>query len=513
MSKISRNKKKSNKNNKAESQGFSSVQTNNDELHRLAIYQLYSKSKEASGFILRDIKESNSQDKFFGTFKRKDIINAMKDITTENSIKLLREASLHLYSISSHYRRLIEYFATMPLFYYAVMPLGFDIESSNKDSYKSGFLKAYTKTCQLLENMNIQHEFLKITSSVFTEDVFFGYEHSTKDSYSIIKLPSQYCKIVSIVDGVFQFAFNMSYFDKKQYLLETWGKEWETMFNLYKQNRKDNTWQVIPVDKGICIKLNENIYIPIIPFLGVFEEIYDLQDYKLLKKVREEIGNYKLVNLIIPLNDKSGRVNDFLLSPNLAESYYDAVSSALPENVGCSMSPMQMQEVNFKHDTSDNDRVAEAESKFWNSAGVSEFLFNSQKATAATLQYAITSDEMIVFKLLRQFERWVNYKLKKQSGKVKFKIKFLDITHFNKQLVFNQYLKAAQFGFPTKLLAGASLGMTNMDMDSLLYIENQMMGLDVKMLPLSSSHTQTDDGGRPTNKQNSDEGKDLTKDE
>lgn len=487
-----------------------------DDWLNFAKQQMFSakQNERASALILRELKQTNSSEKFFSTYTRKDIINAMKDITKEQNAKILREASLHLYAISSQFRRLVEYFATMPLFYYTVIPTNFNILNTKNDNYKQSLIKGYNKVLEQLENMNIRHEFLKITSTVFLEDVFFGYEYSTKDNYFILKLPSEYCKIVSMSDGLFQFAFNLSYFDKRKYLLDTWGEDWNKMYNAYKADKKSNLWQTIPLEKSICIKLNENIPVPIVPFLGVFEEIYDIQDYKLLKKVREEIGNYKLVNLIVPMNEKSGKKDDFLLDRSIVEYYYNLVKSVAPDNIGVTVSPMKMEEVEFKQDTSDKDKVAEAESKFWNSAGVSEFLFNSQKATADTLAYAITSDEMVVFKLLRQMERWLNYKLKQQQGKIKFKVSLLDITHFNKDKVYEKYLKSAQFGLPTKLLAGASLGLTNMDMDAMLFIENDILELNNKLIPLSSSHTQsnndaiihkdgvTDEGGRPSNKNN-----------
>ena len=54
--------------------------------------------------------------------------------------------------------------------------------------------------------MNLQHEFIKITTTILREDIFYGYEYSTKDSYFIQKLNPDYCQISSIEDGCFNFC-------------------------------------------------------------------------------------------------------------------------------------------------------------------------------------------------------------------------------------------------------------------------------------------------------------------
>ena len=57
------------------------------------------------------------------------------------------------------------------------------------------------------------------------------------------------------------------------------------------------------------------------------------------------------------------------------------------------------------------DTVAEAERAFYNDAGISQLLFSSQDASGAALTKSVMVDEMLIFKFLKQCERWVNRKL------------------------------------------------------------------------------------------------------
>ena len=64
-------------------------------------------------------------------------------------------------------------------------------------------------------------------------------------------------------------------------------------------------------------------------------------------------------------------------------------------------------------------------------------------------------------------------------------------------------------GFPTKLLAMATLGIKQSEVKALLFYENEMLNLPELMIPTSSSHTQggEEQGGRPLSEEPlSDEG-------
>lgn len=124
-------------------------------------------------------------------------------------------------------------------------------------------------------------------------------------------------------------------------------------------------------------------------------------------------------------------------------------------------------------------------------------------------------DQMIVFAMMRQIERWINRKLKSVSTAVKFKVNILDVTYFNRQEVHDRLVKDGQYGMPVRSAIMATSGYSPSDVENMQYLENTVLNLSANEVPLISSNTQsaadsnaaTDEGGRPTN---ASEGKTLT---
>ena len=165
---------------------------------------------------------------------------------------------------------------------------------------------------------------------------------------------------------------------------------------------------------------------------------------------------------------------------------------------------------------SGSDDVAKAENSMWKQAGVNNILFGGgEDPSSSTLSLSTVNDQMIVFAMMRQIERWINRKLKSVSTAVKFKVNILDVTYFNRQEVHDRFVKDGQYGMPVRSAIMATSGYSPSDVENMQYLENTVLNLAANEVPLVSSNTQsaadsnaaTDEGGRPTN---ASEGKALT---
>ena len=357
----------------------------------------------------------------------------------------------------------------------------------------------------MLDIMNMSHEFLKIMKNGFREDVFYGYEHTNNESYFIQKLNPDYCKISSIEDGVYNFAFDFSYFDANKDKLDQYPDEFKIKYQLYRKDTQNKKWQELDSEKTICIKINEDVEFIIPPFASVFEAIFDIDESKDLKRISDKMDNYMILTHQIPIDEKSGETNKFLIDLETAVQFHNKASQALPDEVGLVTSPMKIEGIKLDKKNNDNDNVAQAERNYYNASGVSQFLFNSDKATSLGLSMSVKTDEQLIFGVLRQFERWVNRKLKYFNSTYKFRVKLLNITVYNSDDVFEKYLKGAQYGLPVKTLAGASLGLSPASMVNMNFLEETLLQYSDILKPLSSSHTSSgkDGAGReklPDNK-------------
>lgn len=413
--------------------------------------------------------------------------------------KQLRKMSKYLFNISNYYRRLIQYFANMSTFSYTISPYGLD---RSKTVSANKFKKAYYSSVTAVELMNLPHEATKMFTIAFRDDVYYGYEWETNDSVAFQNLDADYCKISSIEDGVYNFAFDFSYFDSNQDKLPNYPPEFQTMYNTYKTNTQLYKWQELDSTKSICIKVNEHDYIPIPPFVSLFSALADIEDYRAISKNASETNNYKALAMEIPLGDNG----EFLIDYNDAKDFYDMMTNVLPPNIGAILTPMKLTDWNFEKSgvNSDTNEVAKAEATFFTTAGVNKILFGGgEDPSATTLNLCTVNDQMIVFAVMRQLERWVNRKLKSVSSSYKFRINFLPVTHYNIAEMHERYLKDATYGIPTRTAALATAGYAGTDYESMTYLENEILDLGNGEMPLKSSNTQSgsagDEGGRPTN--------------
>lgn len=457
----------------------------------------------------------------FATIKRMQTVQLNKALTSNPSVlskfdskqvatflqnpakfqKELRQLSKYLYNVSSQYRQIVRHFATMPKYAYSLniveMPAKINQEKIIKD---------YKKKAQYIDKLNLPHEMSKASKVAWKEDVFYGYEHESKDSYFIQKMDADYCMISSIEDGVFNYAFDFSYFDKNRDSLDTFPEEFQLKYQIYLLNKTTNRWLELDSSKTICLKVNEEITDFCLPPLNtVFEAIFDLDEYKKLKKAKTRMDNFLLLIQEIPMADKDD-VDAFKVSLETAMVFHNQLSESLPDGIGAVTSPLPIEAIKLERNKSENDTIAQAQREAYTDGGISQYLFNSDKNTSSGINKSILSDEQIVFDFLRQIERWVNRKLKIQSGNINYQLKFLELTKFNENEVFDRYLKAGQSGLPVKMEIGASLGLTPLEVLNKATLENEIFMLQDKFIPLSSSHTQSgDEAGRPEQKEIADQ--------
>jgi hypothetical protein len=458
---------------------------------------------QISGMIIKDLNDSSAGQALTRTYQATDVARFLGN--PMRYAKELGAMSTALYNASPHYRRLINYYSNMATLDYIVEPFGLDLTKSlNEKSFRTGYQRAN----DLVDLMDVKHEFRKVMKGAWIRDTFYGYEFMAKDSYFIKELPFEFCQVSSIEDGVYNVGFNFQYFDRNPTQLEFYPKEFKSAYNKFKSG-SEGQWQELDTSKTVVIKINEDITNDMPPFIGIFKSLYDIENYKALKMASETMSNYKFVVQKIPIRDKSERNNDFLIDLNNVAMFHNKTSATLPEGIGLITTPFDVDTINFAKDKTESDNVQEAERQLYSGAGTSSLLFNGDKASNANLGKSVTVDEAEVFALLRQVERFINRKIKREvKGTFKFRIKILDTTFDNKEKVIEQYLKSAQYGVPVKMMLGASLGLSSSSMMNMAYLENIVLDLPNTLIPLSSSHTQsgdegdvTEEGGRPESKE------------
>lgn len=339
----------------------------------------------------------------------------------------------------------------------------------------------------MLSAMDIKNQFPKILTVCLREDTFFGTCWVTNDNVTIQQLPSDYCEIAVIEGNVLNVSFDFSYFDSNSEYLELYPPEFKKKYNLYQNDRTGMKWQELDSPNSFAVKCNNDILnYSVPPFVGIFREIYDLEDYKSLKMTKTELENYAMLVMKLGIN-KDG---EWEMDLDKAKDFYSNLANVLPEEVGAVLSPMAIDKISFeKSNTGDTDTIVEAEQNLFTAAGVSTLLFNNDKASSNALLLSIKADQALTYGIVKSIEGVVNRFIQSYSFGKNFKVTFLDVSPYNRKEMGEQYLKAAQYGFPTLSYYCVSQGLSQADMDCMDFLENDILGLKDRFKPLQSSST------------------------
>lgn len=449
--------------------------------------------------ITRDLN-NNTTTPTFSLYSKEDVQGYLANPYTYE--KQIRNAVTYIYGASSHFRRIIQYFASLSDLAYVVSPYKIDPKSTNAKTIN----RNYRKVLNALSAMSIKTQFPKILTVCLREDTFYGTMWVTNDNITIQQLPSDYCAISTIEGNVLNVSFDFSYFDSHSALLEFYPQEFKTKYAVY-QNQRTSRWLELDSPTSFAIKVNNDILsYSLPPFIGILRELYDLEDYKQLKLTKTALENYAMLVMALPMDEDGNWGIDL----NKAKEFWKNLDSVLPEEVGSILTPMPITKIGFeKSNTGDTNTIADAEQNIFTSAGVSSLLFNNEKASANALSLSIKADQSLTFGIVRSIEDAVNRFIQAQSYGKNFKVTFLDVSPYNRKEMGDAYLKAASYGLPTIAMYAASQGLGQAELDAMSFLETEVMGLQDMFRPIQSStqmsgnttstdsNAPTDEGGRP----------------
>lgn len=449
------------------------------------------KNQQAENFavlnriITRDLNNYKSRPSFY-KYTKDEVAKYLKDPYTYE--KQIRDAVVYIYGVSSHFRRVIGYFAGLSDLAYIVSPYNIDPVSANPKSIK----RNYNKVLKLLGSLNSRTQLRDILKVCLREDTYFGTMWVTNDSITIQHLPSDYCKISSIEGNVPNVTFDFTYFDAHPELVEYYPKEFNSKYEYYKKNRAVR-WIELDSPTSFAIKCNRDILdYSLPPFAGMLREVYDLEDYKDLKLTKTALENYALLVMNLPMDDEGNWQIEF----SKAKDFWQNLDSVIPEEVGSVLTPMKIDKIDFeKSNTGDTDTIGQAEQNLFTAAGVSSLLFNNEKASANALLLSIKADQAVTFDIVKSIEAALNRFIQSLPYGKNWKVEFLDVSPFNRKEMGDMYLKACQYGIPMISHFCASQGLGQAEMDCMSFLENDVLNLASRFVPLRSSATMSSDSG------------------
>ena len=442
----------------------------------------------------------NIPSKTYTVYSKDSLRTYLKNPLSDNNSKNLRKLSQYLYVLSSQYRRLISYFASMiDLTAYSVIPNVNMVEENDDEK----ILQDYEDTLKWLEKMNLGGQIFSQLVTAFREDVFYGYiyyddsDEQDVNSFIILPLEPDYCRISSVnYDGTLNMAFDFSFFNNSSNAkyLEFWDKEFTTKYNAYSSDSKLR-WQELDPERTWVLKFNYDQTDRVIPpFAALFENLIDLVDLQSITSLKDKLSIYKLLVAKIDTISGAKDPDDFAIDLNTAVDFYNKMLGTVPEEIGIVLSPMEITPINFeKHDTDDVNQISKANSNLWEAAGVSQILDNDKLTGASAVRAAQILDGLyaqnpLLWQIQARVNRWLDFILPDNG----MRVKYIPVTPYNKSEKIAELKDAASLGLPVKMQYISLLGISPLEAYSMAHLENNILKLqDNWMYPLQSSYTQT----------------------
>ena len=429
------------------------------------------------------------------------------------NIDSLRDISAFLYRVSHNYKKIIEYYSYTPLFSYNVTYKTPDWSKPPKNAKE--FIQGYQELCTRLHNMDLKQMGSQMIATCLRDGIYCGFCYDDGQSFFINALDPKYCKISALSDkNTFILKFDASYFDvgnNKEFLYGTgsetdsdeglWDEVFVNGYEDYKNNGNDYKWFELPPEKTICIICGDDPVAPLPYFLAIFGELLDLLDYADLIRSKTELENYVLLLSKVPMNDKSGEVNDFAVDLEIVQATQQIIDEVSPSLVASAWTPCEVEKIEFgnKNQVEDTNVYAQAVHNLFSSLGISEMIFNGQKSGSVGLKHSITVDMTLPMELLKRvganIQRYIKLNISED-----YVFRFHQISWFNRSEVLSELKDKSTLGLSDKMDYATASGKTPFEVMNDTYMENAL-GLIDMWRPLSSSYTQTDNvGGGQTKK-------------
>lgn len=437
-----------------------------------------------------------------------------KSLSYEKLMELSPEDPLwitlsRMYFNEPQYQRIIMYYATLFFNYYYVTPVDLP-EKPNKKKLD----KEYNETLTFLdEEINVENFTVNTLKDILVEgSVFYYYDFINmggKVYFQMSKLPRDYCTIIgtakngqmpifqldiSFVDQVIASLVSLNVDITKDDVLRQYPKGIRSAYNRYKND--GDRWIIVTPVHGIAF----TSYNGLPPFAGIIKQIVRMVKFEEVRDNYIEDSLQKILFQKVDVDDNGDPEIDLALAAEFHENLKKITRGMDRVNALTSLADVEVLDLSDTSRENDLDFIDKFEDKMYNEAGVPKAVFNGN--TAGLLDFAAMKDESFIWNIMDSISTWLSFICNAEIGARKkrtynFVVSFLPISYRNREKMMDTYLKNAQYGY-SKIIPQIAVGVKQRHFESLLYLENDLLKLDKRLVPLMSSHTLSGKAGTTT---------------
>ena len=359
--------------------------------------------------------------------------------------------------------------------------------------------KKYHSAVSFIDKANLPDLFTHIAAKVLRDGSYYGViQEVTDKSISILDLPIFYCRSrFKDKEGNDIIEFNVTYFDTirdKEYRKKAFAAYPANVVNWYKRwqtGKVKSSWCYISTSVGICMSLIDErpVFLNIIAAELEYDEAKDINKERDLEEIRKV-----LVQHIPHLTD-----GGLLFEPEEAVEMHKGAVDMMKKNENLSVLTTYADvDAIVSKTANDNalNSVDKALTNIYAEAGSSSQLFGTD--SNLSLATSITNDMALMMVLARKLARLITSIINEKYGNtnITFTYKILPVSFYNQKEYVEETLKLANSGY-SFLLPALAMDLSQRELSNVKDLENDVLKLKEKLLPLSTSYTETGNVGRP----------------
>lgn len=448
-----------------------------------------------------------TSDNTYGTLgtSRARYLERIRDYTPEKIERIITSGSLaeqqalsrNFFYKDGYYKQIIIHYATLLKYAGLLIPN----PSLGKKLSTSHISKRYYNALDYVEKMNLPVFLTDCATRALIDGCYYGViVQLDKQNFSVLDLPSGYCQTrYKDLNGDDLIEFDVSYFNSivdltaKEQALASYPKFIRDAYKKWQKQKSPNSWVIIPSDIGICFPFFDGrpLFLSVIPASLEYDDAIQTERDRDAEEIRKI-----LVQKIPHLQD--GRL---LFEPDEAAEMHAGAVGMLKGNKNISVLTTYADVdavVSKTTGESTSKTLEQIEKNIYAQAGVSGQIFSS--TGSSTLDASIKNDIALMMYLANKFSRFITNSINRIYGNtnITFKYQILPVSIHNMDKFIDQSFKLSGSGY-SYLLPVVALGLSQRDIVNLKELENDVLKLGEKLIPLSSSYTQSSDNptGRP----------------
>lgn len=327
-----------------------------------------------------------------------------------------------------------------------------------------------------------------------------------KNNFAVWDLPQDYCRTrYKDFQGNDLVELNLNWFntitDKevREATLRIFPKEIRNEFTKYINNKRKDCWMILNPEIGICFPYLENsapLFLSMIPSSIYYDKTVDTE----IEREEEEIK--KIIVQKVPHNAST---NELVFEPEEALEMHTGTVGMLKGNKNLSVLTTYADVdaiVSKTAGESTSNTLEKMANNVYYKAGVSGQIFGAGSNSSVSL--SIINDISKLTPILQKYSVFVTNIINRVFGNqnLSFKYTILPVSLYNQKEYVDSAYKLAGSGY-SYLLPAVSMGMSQQELVSIKDLENNILELHDKLIPLSSTYTQGNDdkGGAPLKNQ------------